>query len=58
MGSGPDAVGVMVSALCERVDAMVRRPRGLLANIRGIGGTTLLGDGRVLIVLDLPELVA
>jgi two-component system chemotaxis sensor kinase CheA len=58
MGSGPDAVGVMVSGLQERVDAMVRPPRGLLAGVPGIAGTTLLGNGGVLIVLDLPELVA
>jgi len=58
MGTGADSVGVMVSGLRERVDAMVRPPRGLLANIPGIAGTTLLGNGGVLIVLDLPELVA
>lgn len=58
MGSGTDAVGVMVSGLRERVDATVRPPRGLLANVPGIAGTTLLGNGSVLIVLDLPELVA
>jgi two-component system chemotaxis sensor kinase CheA len=32
---------------------MLAPPKGLLAGIPGIDGTTLLGDGRVLIVLDL-----
>ena len=58
MGTGTEAVGVTVSAFRERIDAMVRPPRGLLANIPGMAGTTLLGDGEVLLVLDLPELVA
>ncbi len=33
-------------------------PAGLLAGVPGIAGTTMLGDGGVLIVLDLAELVA
>ena len=32
---------------------MLKPPEGLLAGVPGIDGTTLLGDGRVLIVLDL-----
>ena len=32
---------------------MLKAPEGLLAGVPGIDGTTLLGDGRVLIVLDL-----
>jgi two-component system chemotaxis sensor kinase CheA len=30
---------------------------GLLAGMRGIAGTTLLGDGRVLVVLNLGDLL-
>jgi len=30
---------------------------GLLAGLRGVAGTTLLGDGRVLLVLDLREML-
>jgi two-component system chemotaxis sensor kinase CheA len=29
---------------------------GLLSGMRGIAGTTLLGDGRVLVVLDVQEI--
>ncbi len=35
---------------------MLKPPEGLLAGVPGIDGTTLLGDGRVLIVLDLQEI--
>ncbi len=45
--------GLEVDRLGERMDVMLKPPEGLLAGIPGIDGTTLLGDGRVLIVLDL-----
>jgi two-component system, chemotaxis family, sensor kinase CheA len=31
--------------------------QGLLAGARGYAGTTLLGDGRVLLVLDVKEIL-
>jgi two-component system chemotaxis sensor kinase CheA len=40
----------------RRLDAPVRPLGGLLAAFPGVAGTTLLGDGRVLMVLD-PEAV-
>jgi two-component system chemotaxis sensor kinase CheA len=46
-----------VDRVADRVDAMLKPTEGLLAGMPGIAGTTLLGDGRVLIVLDLEELV-
>ena len=45
--------GLEVDRLGERMDVMLKPPEGLLAGIPGIDGTTLLGDGRVLVVLDL-----
>jgi two-component system chemotaxis sensor kinase CheA len=45
--------GLEVDRLGERLDVMLKAPEGLLAGVPGIDGTTLLGDGRVLIVLDL-----
>ena len=39
------------------MDVMLTPDEGLLAGIRGFAGTTLLGDGRVLIVLDPGELL-
>ena len=46
-----------VGGFGERMDVMLRPMEGLLAGISGFAGTTLLGDGRVMIVLDLPELL-
>ena len=48
--------GLEVDRLGDRMDVMLKPPEGLLAGIPGIDGTTLLGDGRVLIVLDLGEI--
>jgi two-component system chemotaxis sensor kinase CheA len=49
--------GLEVDRLGERLDVMLKPPEGLLAGVPGIDGTTLLGDGRVLIVLDLHEIL-
>jgi two-component system chemotaxis sensor kinase CheA len=56
------AVGGQLSALevdgfGERLDVMLKPMDGLLAGAHGVAGTALLGDGRVLIVLDLLELL-
>jgi len=48
--------GFEVDKLGERMDVMLKPMDGLLKNMRGVAGTTLLGDGRVLIVLDVQEL--
>lgn len=39
------------------LDVMLKPMEGMLAGMRGIAGTTLLGDGRVLIVLDVQGLL-
>ena len=54
---GSDLVGLAVDKLGERIDAMLKPMDGLLSGMTGIAGTTLLGDGRVLIVLDIQELL-
>jgi two-component system chemotaxis sensor kinase CheA len=48
--------GIEVEKLGERMDVMLKPMSGLLKRMRGVAGTTLLGDGRVLIVLDVQEL--
>lgn len=49
--------GLEVDRLGSRMDVMLKPPEGLLAGVPGIEGTTLLGDGRVLIVLDLHKML-
>ena len=41
----------------ERMDMMLKPVEGVLSGMRAIAGTSLLGDGQVLIVLDLGALL-
>jgi two-component system, chemotaxis family, sensor kinase CheA len=46
-----------VDAIRDRLDVVLKPLQGLLENARGYAGTTLLGDGQVLLVLDVKELL-
>jgi len=46
-----------VDAIRDRLEVVLKPMQGLLSNARGYSGTTLLGDGGVLLVLDLKELL-
>jgi two-component system chemotaxis sensor kinase CheA len=46
-----------VDAIGDRLDIVLKPMQGLLAGAKGYAGTTLMGDGRVLLVLDLKELL-
>lgn len=56
--SAAEPVGVIVDGFGQRIDGLVRPKSGLIAGVPGLAGTTTLGDGGVLLVLDLAELVA
>ena len=49
--------GLRVDRLGERMEVMLKPMEGLLASVPGITGTSILGDGRVLLVLDLAEVL-
>jgi two-component system chemotaxis sensor kinase CheA len=50
-------VGLQVDHPGERMDVILKPLDGLLSGTSGIAGTTLLGDGRILLVLDIAELL-
>jgi two-component system chemotaxis sensor kinase CheA len=54
---GGQIAGLEVDRLGVRMDVMLKPVEGLLAGAPGVAGTTLLGDGRVLIVLELQGLL-
>jgi two-component system chemotaxis sensor kinase CheA len=54
---GQDRVGLIVDGFRERMDVIVKPLEGILEGLHGFSGTALLGDGRVLLILDLKELL-
>jgi two-component system chemotaxis sensor kinase CheA len=50
-------VGIIVDRFDEHMDIILKPLEGILAGLRGFAGTALLGDGRVLMVLDVKELL-
>jgi two-component system chemotaxis sensor kinase CheA len=46
-----------IDAIRDRLDVVLKPMQGLLANARGYTGTTLLGNGQVLLVLDVKEIL-
>ncbi|WP_448204673.1 chemotaxis protein CheA [Azospirillum sp. sgz302134] len=54
---GGQRVGLVVDAFRERADVVLRPMTGVLARLRGYAGTAVLGDGRLLLVLNLRELL-
>ncbi|HLG84611.1 MAG TPA: chemotaxis protein CheA [Bradyrhizobium sp.] len=48
--------GLEVDRLGERLDVMLKPMEGLLGCMTSVAGTTLLGDGRILVVLDVQEM--
>lgn len=57
-GTGAGRAGLEVEAFAGRLDVLLRPAEGLLRGMPGLLGTALMGDGRVLVVLDLPALLA
>lgn len=56
--AGTHRLALRVAAFGGRHEAVVRPHAGLLASVPAIAGTTMMPDGSVLLVLDLPELVS
>lgn len=55
--AGGELAAVAVDSFGERIESPLKPMSGLLAGAPGLAGATLLGDGRVLMVLDIPELI-
>ena len=55
--SGGRAAAIEVDAIRDRLEIVLKPMHGLLSGARGYAGTTLLGDGTVLLVLDLKEIL-
>jgi two-component system chemotaxis sensor kinase CheA len=54
---GGRVAGLEVDAIGDRLEVVLKPMQGVLASARSYAGTTLLGDGAVLLVLDVKEIV-
>ncbi len=54
---GETRVGVVVDALDGDCQAVIKPLAAVLNRPKGIAGSTILGDGRVALILDVPQLV-
>ena len=54
---GGQAVGLVVDGFRERADVVLKPMAGVLRRLRGFSGTAVLGDGRLLLVVNLRELL-
>jgi two-component system chemotaxis sensor kinase CheA len=54
---GRERLGLVVDGFRERLEVIVKPLEGVLEGMPGFSGTALLGDGNVLLILDLQELV-
>ena len=56
IAAGDQMGAIEVDRVSGRMDVMLKPMEGLLKGMGSIAGTTLTGDGKVLIVLDIQEL--
>ena len=56
VGAGPDAVGIAVDRVSGQREIVVRSMGDRLIKATGIAGATDLGDGRAVLILNLPDL--
>ena len=54
---GERRIGLVVDVLEGDCPAVIKPLTGVLQQLPGIGGSTILGDGRVALILDVPQLI-
>lgn len=55
--SGGERIGLVVDELLGETQAVVKPLGELFRHIRGIGGSTILGSGKLALILDVPGLI-
>lgn len=54
---GPYRAGLLVDGLMGECQAVIKPLGQLFGKVKGLSGSTILGDGRVALILDVPHLV-
>jgi two-component system chemotaxis sensor kinase CheA len=55
--SGRTDLGLIVDKLIGEQEVVIKSMGGLLGDIEGVAGATILGDGRVSMIVDVPKVV-
>jgi len=58
VSDGDRVAALSVDRIAERMDVIQKPLSGVMSSFRAFTGTALLGDGRVLLILDLEEVLA
>ncbi len=54
---GERVVGLLVDSLLDSQEVVVKSLGNYIGRVRGVGGASVLGDGRVVLILDVPNLM-
>ena len=57
LGDETTKLGLVVDSVLRQQDILVKNLNGALSGIKGISGATILGDGQVVLVLDVGQFV-
>jgi two-component system chemotaxis sensor kinase CheA len=57
VGLGIERYGLVVEELLGQQEIVIKSLGGYLGNVQSIAGSTILGDGRVIMIIDIAELV-
>ena len=58
LGDENSKIGLIVDSVVGQQDILVKSLNETLQRIKGISGATILGDGQVILVLDIPQFVS
>ncbi len=56
--AGDKLVGIAVDTLVEKQEIVVKSMGAHVGDVKGISGASILGDGRVALIIDVPSLIA
>ena len=57
VGTGAAAVGILVDRISGQREIVVKTLRDPLVKVAGVSGATELGDGRLVLILDVAGLI-
>jgi two-component system, chemotaxis family, sensor kinase CheA len=57
VGLAEQRLGIVVDSLLGQKEVVIKSLGSYLGNVKGIAGSTILGDGRVIVIIDVAQLM-